>query len=77
MIKYLPLLALVGCSSLPEATSQIRLSQVQAAAEGGTVGFGGGLGGSACVLSVVGKLPEGITADLKQGTCEAKINARE
>jgi hypothetical protein len=79
-MKTLLTLALVatlaGCSNLPEADAQVRLSAVT-----GEVGnfisklvYPAGGTASSCVLSVVGTLPSNIQASMEQGTCRAVIN---
>lgn len=68
--------ALAGCSTLPQPTepvpggnAQVRLSEIQGAVESGFAGATG----SACVLSILGKVPAGVIASLDQGTCAARI----
>lgn len=72
----LPLLA--ACGSFPTPDAQVRLSYVLGAGEAGTGLLGGAEGRSAsCVLSVVGKVPPGVTAAMQQGTCAAQVVGRE
>tara|TARA_R110000803_G_scaffold28011_7_gene65105 strand:- start:7980 stop:8225 length:246 start_codon:yes stop_codon:yes gene_type:complete len=66
---------LAGCGSLPEPDAQIRLSEIHGAVEGSYVVVGGIGQGGGCILSVLGEIPERMSAKLKQGTCEAEVRA--
>ena len=66
-------LLLVGCGTLPDPTAQVRMSQVQGAIEGGALVTSGVMQGTGCILSVLGKMPERLSAKLKQGDCEVEV----
>lgn len=73
-------LALAGCSTLPSpaepaaaGNTQIRLSAVRGAVEGGVPLAGGGIEGAGCVYTQLGAVAPGVDLVLEQGSCRARV----